>query len=73
MRCYAGGIERATLVFLAEERALEMSEGFWPVLLIIAIVAAWVLSKVFFYMRKSEEQWREVDKTKLKKWEDDDD
>ena len=48
-----------------------MSEGFWPIILIIAVVIAWVLSKVFFYMRKSEEQWQSVDKTKLREWEDD--
>ena len=50
-----------------------MFEGIWPVLVIIVFVAAWVISKVFFYMRKSEEQWRAVDKSKLKEWEDDDD
>lgn len=48
-----------------------MSEGFWPVVLIVVLVIGWVLSKVYFYMRKSERQWREVDKTKLKEWEDD--
>lgn len=50
-----------------------MSEGFWPVVLIIVLVAVWVLSKVFFYMRKSERQWREVDQSKLREWEDEDD
>ena len=40
---------------------------------IIAFVVAWVLSKVIFYMRKSEEQWRDVDKSKLRVWEDDED
>ena len=40
---------------------------------IIAFVVAWVLSKVIFYMRKSEEQWRDVDKSKLREWEDDED
>ena len=50
-----------------------MMEGFWPILLIIALIIAWVISKVFYYMRKSEEQWRNVDKSKLREWEDDDD
>lgn len=50
-----------------------MSEGFWPVLLIIALVLAWVLSKVIFYMRRSEMQWQNVDKSKLKEWDDDED
>jgi hypothetical protein len=49
-----------------------MSDGFWPVILIIAVVIAWVLSKIIFYMKKSEQQWRSVDKSKLKTWEDDD-
>jgi hypothetical protein len=50
-----------------------MSDGFWPVVLIVAIVIAWVLSKIVFYMKKSEQQWRNVDKSKLKEWEDDPD
>jgi hypothetical protein len=50
-----------------------MSQGFWPILVIIVIVIAWVLSKVFYYMRRSEQQWLEVDKTRLREWEDEDD
>ena len=50
-----------------------MPEGLWPIIILIVVVIAWVLSKVRFYMRKSEEQWREVDKTKLREWEDEDD
>jgi len=49
-----------------------VSDGFWPALLIIVFVIAWVLAKVVFYARKSEQQWREVDKSKLKQWTDDD-
>ncbi len=49
-----------------------MSDGFWPTLLIIVFVLVWVLAKVVFYARKSEQQWREVDKSKLKEWTDDD-
>jgi hypothetical protein len=48
-----------------------MSVGFWPIVIIVAIVIVWVLSKVFFYARKSEEQWQDVDKSKLKDWDDD--
>ena len=40
---------------------------------IIAFVVVWVLSKVIFYMRKSEEQWRDVDKSNLREWQDDQD
>ena len=50
-----------------------MPDGLIPVLLIIAAVVVWVLSKVLHYKRKSEAQWERVDKSKLKEWEDDDD
>lgn len=49
-----------------------MSERLWPVLVLLALFIAWVISKVVFYARKSEEQWREADKSKLRAWEDDD-
>jgi len=48
-----------------------MSAGFWPAIVIVVLVIAWVLSKVLFYARKSEEQWKEVDKSKIKDWDDD--
>lgn len=48
-----------------------MSAGFWPIVVFILLVIVWVLSKVVFYVRKSEEQWQKVDKSKLKEWEDD--
>ncbi len=48
-----------------------MSVGFWPAVVIVLLVIAWVLSKVIFYARKSEEQWQKVDKSKIKEWEDD--
>jgi len=53
-------------------RGFRMSEGFWPVVLIIVFIIAWVLAKVVAYARKSEQQWREVDKSKLKELKDDD-
>lgn len=49
-----------------------MPEGLWPVLIIIAVVIIYTIAKVIQHVRKSEEQWREVDKSKLRKWEDDD-
>ncbi len=49
-----------------------MSEGFWPVILIIVVIIAWVLAKIYSNVKKSERQWREVDKSKLKEWQDDD-
>ena len=50
-----------------------MSAGFWPVVIIVLFVIAWVLSKVLFYARKSDAQWLQVDKSKLKTWDDDED
>ncbi len=50
-----------------------MPDGLWPIIILIAIVIVWVISKVRYYMRKSEEQWHEVDKTKLREWNDEDD
>ena len=41
-------------------------------LAIIAIVIVYTAAKIIDNMRKSERQWREVDKSKLREWEDDD-
>lgn len=49
-----------------------MPDGLWPVLGIIALVIIYTIAKVVQHMRRSEEQWREVDKSKLKEWVDDD-
>jgi len=49
-----------------------MPEGLLPVLLLIALVIVYVIAKVVENMRTSERQWREVDKSKLKQWDDDD-
>jgi len=50
-----------------------MPDGLWPIIILIAIVIVWVLAKIRFYMQKSEEQWRAVDKSKLREWDDEDD
>ena len=50
-----------------------MPDGLWPILILIAIVIVWVLAKVRYYMRVSEEQWQQADKTKLREWDDEDD
>jgi hypothetical protein len=42
-------------------------------LLLVAIVIVWVIAKVRHYARLSERQWERVDKSKLKRWEDEDD
>lgn len=48
-----------------------MTESAWPIIVIVAAVVAYVVAQVVFYVRKSRQQWREVDKSKLRKWEDD--
>ncbi len=50
-----------------------MDQPFWIAYLILAGFAVYVAAKVFAATKKSERQWREVDKSKLKTWEDDED
>lgn len=50
-----------------------MPEGLLPILLIITAVVFYTIVKVLENVRKSKRQWKEVDKSKLKTWEDDDD
>ena len=38
----------------------------------IALIVIYTIAKVLEYMRLSDKQWREADKSKLKEWEDDD-
>lgn len=52
---------------------LIMPDGLKYLLIFIALVVVYTIAKVVDYMRKSERQWEEVDKSKLKKWEDDED
>ena len=40
--------------------------------IMIALIVIYTIAKVLQYMRLSDEQWREVDKSKLKQWEEDD-
>jgi len=49
-----------------------MPEGLWPVIAMIAVVIIYTIAKVIQHMRRSEEQWQQVDKSKLREWEDDD-
>ncbi len=49
-----------------------MPEGLWPILVMIAAVIVYAIAKVIQYMRESEKQWQQVDKSKLKEWVDDD-
>lgn len=54
------------------DRNRTMPEGLWPVLAIIAGVIIYTIAKVVENIRKSKKQWTEVDKSKLREWEDDD-
>ena len=48
-----------------------MDEKTWIAVLVLAGFALYVAGKVIAAMRKSERQWQQVDKSKLKTWEDD--
>ena len=50
-----------------------MPEGSWLVVAIVAIVVAWAIGEIVSNMKKSERQWRDVDKSKLRDWDDEDD
>ncbi len=49
-----------------------MPEGLLPILVLIAVVIIYTIAKVIDYSRQSDQQWRDVDKSKLREWEDDD-
>lgn len=48
-----------------------MPDGLIYLLLFIAVVIVYTIAKVIGYVRQSERQWQEVDKSKLKEWDDD--
>jgi hypothetical protein len=48
-----------------------LNGGLSIALLIVLLVVVYVLAKVRTYARKSREQWDEVDKSKLRTWDDD--
>ncbi len=50
-----------------------MPETLTLILIFIAVVIIYTIAKVRDLMRRSDEQWREVDKSKLREWDDDDD
>jgi hypothetical protein len=49
-----------------------MPYGFWLLLVFIAVIVVYVIAKVIYYARKSEQQWQQVDTSKLREWTDDD-
>lgn len=50
-----------------------MPDGLMLLLIFIAGVIVWTIARVVQLNRRSEEQWRETDKSKLREWQDDDD
>lgn len=48
-----------------------MPSSLLAILVVIAVIIIYVIAKVIAYVRISEEQWKQVDKSKLKEWEDD--
>jgi hypothetical protein len=49
------------------------SGGLWIALAIVIVVVIYTFAKVRAAMRKSDRQWRNVDKSKLREWRDEDD
>lgn len=50
-----------------------MPEGLWPILIFIALVIIYTIAKVLEYIKKSDQQWQQVDKSKLREWDEEDD
>lgn len=50
-----------------------MPDGLVPILILIAVVLIYTVAKVLGYVKQSERQWREVDKSKLREWDDEED
>ena len=50
-----------------------MSDELQLVLAVVAVFVIYVLARVLSYIRQSDAEWKQADKTKLKQWEDEDD
>jgi hypothetical protein len=50
-----------------------MPDGLMYLLIFIAAVVIYTIAKVIGYMRQSDRQWEQVDKSKLREWDDDED
>lgn len=48
-----------------------MPDGLTFLLIMIGLIIAYTIVRVVQYVRLSEEQWEQVDKSKLKEWDDD--
>ncbi|MGB5332495.1 MAG: hypothetical protein WBM80_09765 [Woeseiaceae bacterium] len=47
-----------------------MPDGLGFLLVMIALIVIYTIAKVLQYVRLSKKQWEEVDKSKLKEWDD---
>ena len=47
--------------------------AFWIAVLLVVAILIYALANVIRNMRQSEKDWQQVDKTKLKKWDVDED
>ena len=54
------------------ERSIPMPKGLIILLVMIAVIIIYTIVKIVSYNRLSEQQWKEVDKSKLKEWDDED-
>jgi len=50
-----------------------MSREFWIAALFMLGFVIYVVARVRMYMQQSEKEWRQVDKSKLKTWVDEED
>lgn len=50
-----------------------MPKGLLILLVFVAVVVVYTIARVISLNRLSEQQWKQVDKSKLKEWEDDED
>ena len=57
----------------ARRKVSMMPDGLTYLLIFIALVVVYTIAKVVGYIRQSEQQWRDVDKSKLRVWDDEDD
>jgi hypothetical protein len=62
----------AKILFYVGAQDPIMPEGLLPIIVLIVVVIIYTIAKVIEYSRQSDQQWREVDKSKLREWEDDD-
>lgn len=56
-----------------DDKLYIMPDGLLYLLIFIALVIVYTIAKVLQYQRRSQQQWEQVDKSKLKEWDDDED